>query len=813
MKRFALSLSLLLCTLAAIAQTPPPGFSKYATYAVQADGSFVPISLDNAKAMLTASGAGVAPPDATPPRGMYQAAVYGLMPDGVTFQPLQLDANGALIISGGGQGGGALFPITPGFVVNDTTTTAHTGGPKDFYNNMQYTQGEDLWGFGDSIMAADTQGPSSISKGFFAKLCSDYGGVCHNDAMGGTMSPQIATTVLGGFIVTDYNAPTRVMVEGGINDYINNGTALGAENNYKLSMQAGINWPGIAYNQKIMASRATQSGGSWIAAIGFFNAQNIAGVVGSWMEATTNGAALDFTVSAATVQTVGTSIGVLYRIDNSATPGTFTISIDGVLQTDLCSGTTTFTATGCNSVSTGTSLNPFEQIFPVTGATHDVHILSTSANPLYIGAVDVAPTSPMPTAPLVIVPGIPMQLADVDGTDSAAYNTIITTLATAMKARNINLLFVDLRGGNPGVNDTTDMGSNSLCGSIAPGNQHFNDCGSFHYAQTVENAAAFLGIPFTIPNTGGRSGVFTGPLSAPGNPQGNNTLQDWKPATSGVPGLTGFASGMEWTNNHNNFMMRTSEGLDSDGHFSLMNMIMGGFWGVYSCNTPFPTLASQCPALFTVDQGTGNVIEKFGNFSAPSITPGVLFLGVNFAKSMSGDSQALVSEADNGSIPIAPHHLLSWIPDTVGGTGSGAGDSGIDATLVCTSSNGKCAAAPTGNGFAVVVNGAFASAARTLVAADIPNLTQYQAAGNYFSFASGAVTANFIPKTISALGNQGNSSIADNGTDVITTEPFSAPAYNGPAVAPTGACTAGQWAFSKDGHASFCAAGTWGIKI
>jgi hypothetical protein len=39
-------------------------------------------------------------------------------------------------------------------------------------------------------------------------------------------------------------------------------------------------------------------------------------------------------------------------------------------------------------------------------------------------------------------------------------------------------------------------------------------------------------------------------------------------------------------------------------------------------------------------------------------------------------------------------------------------------------------------------------------------------------------------------------------------------AYLGPATAPSGGCgTNGQWVFSQDGHATFCAAGTWTTKI
>jgi hypothetical protein len=46
------------------------------------------------------------------------------------------------------------------------------------------------------------------------------------------------------------------------------------------------------------------------------------------------------------------------------------------------------------------------------------------------------------------------------------------------------------------------------------------------------------------------------------------------------------------------------------------------------------------------------------------------------------------------------------------------------------------------------------------------------------------------------------------------TVPLTAPSYRGPATAPSGSCTAsGAWVFSQDGHATFCASGTWVTKI
>ena len=64
------------------------------------------------------------------------------------------------------------------------------------------------------------------------------------------------------------------------------------------------------------------------------------------------------------------------------------------------------------------------------------------------------------------------------------------------------------------------------------------------------------------------------------------------------------------------------------------------------------------------------------------------------------------------------------------------------------------------------------------------------------------------------LTNSANVMVYDPATTTTTyTGNVSAP-ITGPATAPTGACTVnGQWVFSQDGHATFCAAGTWATKI
>jgi hypothetical protein len=69
----------------------------------------------------------------------------------------------------------------------------------------------------------------------------------------------------------------------------------------------------------------------------------------------------------------------------------------------------------------------------------------------------------------------------------------------------------------------------------------------------------------------------------------------------------------------------------------------------------------------------------------------------------------------------------------------------------------------------------------------------------------GGVSYTFSPTAMTAA-------TIDVGT--LNATMLSANTVSGPAVAPTGACTTnGAWAFSKDGHATFCNAGTWLTKI
>jgi len=88
---------------------------------------------------------------------------------------------------------------------------------------------------------------------------------------------------------------------------------------------------------------------------------------------------------------------------------------------------------------------------------------------------------------------------------------------------------------------------------------------------------------------------------------------------------------------------------------------------------------------------------------------------------------------------------------------------------------------------------------------------------SYISCSHAALGCNLggIPTASTATAGSSNVQIANTSfvSTAIATASANYQAAVGPAVAPTGACTTGLWSFSQDGHASFCAAGTWTVKI
>jgi hypothetical protein len=85
--------------------------------------------------------------------------------------------------------------------------------------------------------------------------------------------------------------------------------------------------------------------------------------------------------------------------------------------------------------------------------------------------------------------------------------------------------------------------------------------------------------------------------------------------------------------------------------------------------------------------------------------------------------------------------------------------------------------------------------------------TQVNSGVHAGTLASGCATG------IAFCVNSGSSFKVDTSGNA-TAASLTAATYVGPASAPSGSCTqVGAWVFSQDGHATFCASGTWVTKI
>ena len=225
-----------------------------------------------------------------------------------------------------------------------------------------------LYGFGDSTMASSYA--SSGMTGAFSILARDWPGPSVNNGYPGAYQSAISNMVFTLFGVqwTGNQVPV-IFSQGGINDANIIGNTTGGINNYKLELGAAMYWASLPLANKLMASTATASG----FAASYSGASLIGGLPGSAKQSTTNGDTLTFSITP-----TGTKIGVTYSAFIGG-GGTFSIKIDGTSQTDLCSGTTTFTGAGCNSAAV-TVATFFRQEFTVTaGTAHTVLITVTSA--------------------------------------------------------------------------------------------------------------------------------------------------------------------------------------------------------------------------------------------------------------------------------------------------------------------------------------------------------------------------------------------------------------------------------------------------
>jgi hypothetical protein len=478
--------------------------------------------------------------------------------------------------------------------------------------------------FGDSTNAGT--GASIAAMIFGAQLQNDIGGPWTNYGFAGFYTQGVADAAWGKWNPALAAPYPIVTYQGGINDA--NATTGGAGGNTTgglnmatLAVTAGVTHLALPIASVTMSSVAASTG-TWAA---FTNAVNLPlspGLTGTMMSSTTNASTRTYTLAA--------SPELVYTwAANDASAGTFTVSVNGSLQTNLCTGTTTFDSFGCNSATivVNGGLAFFSQVFAGNaGSANTVVITVTSAtnaaNIVY--DVGVTTTATLGNSP-IFVQGVQKQASDTDSAATAAYNTVISNEVTALRTAGLtNVYFVDPRNGIAAgtnypaaraLNTTTDYTSASCGGGLA--NLHFNDCGYQALVKLYESTAASDGYFLAIPQVPNRGTGQPGPIVGQENVNLSATIpfgNDWlvnpggtNSATSHMPGIGLYSASPLTTGTVSNGRIAYEEAGPNTG-FSIK--VEGSGSAPFAVCTVNGLLASTdvCPLIFSAQPSFGSYL-------------------------------------------------------------------------------------------------------------------------------------------------------------------------------------------------------------
>lgn len=304
--------------------------------------------------------------------------------------------------------------------------------------------------FADSIGAGT--GATDRSYGYAYLLRSQFGGKYTNYAVSGDQAMDQNKYIFGS--VNPSGAETFVH-ELGTNDVLYYQSTANLETFFKRIITANFVWPTITTANKVFAQSCTPTTGTWTPDIYY-----LSGLAAS---TATSGNVLTCSI------TVGSSgsIAVGYVAFNGGS-GTFTIKVNGTLQTDAIGSLgTTFDAFGDGGATitthNGATQGIIGQVFtgftPSTVAT--VAFTTTSSGLVEPAFVATYPAASVNNPSLVVVslnhqngtggaPGTP------DDTLSGTYNGFEQTIAASLTSLGSNIIFANTRAG---------MVSDTLCGN------------------------------------------------------------------------------------------------------------------------------------------------------------------------------------------------------------------------------------------------------------------------------------------------------------------------------------------------------------
>ena len=401
-------------------------------------------------------------------------------------------------------------------VVGEGPTVPTLGTPSSYdvmgrpFQVGNYAQ---MFAAGDSYEFA--LGAPKRQAGFIDTLAADApaarGGFT-DVSVSGLTTGTISHNLFAGFSANPL-VPSLVVLDGGANDGnqdTSTPTSVSSPSlvNYANLLNFELSWAAIPYTQRVMASAATGSTGTWGAYTAFGPATPLNGSQGTEMYTSTAGATRTFTVT--TPQNV-TMLNLKYRQINGYT-GTFNVSVDGAAVSERCSGTATWSKGPCSGQAFFSAFNGqgwVAQNLPVTPAgssstlttTHTLVVTNVDTTNLFLVSVDWL----LPT-PSVNTNVVEFLNTNTVWPNATLYNTALSNVISGFRSLGqTEMILADQNNGvsyagvtYPGLT-STDLGPTASCPS---GNTNHPNCtGHPKVAAILEYSADAAGYPFAF--TGG----------------------------------------------------------------------------------------------------------------------------------------------------------------------------------------------------------------------------------------------------------------------------------------------------------------------
>ena len=425
-------------------------------------------------------------------------------PSGSATLPTATASGQALVSTGAGQAYTAQT-LTPSLIGADPAGA----GPAAQAASAPLLKAVNFaYAFGDSF-GAGTGGSVPQRDGGFGMSLRDTPAPSNNFAVYGYTMPQIVNVALDAYqseagAQLNPNLPNVSLSDGGINDTSADtcGRTAGTNcaNNFMLAFRTLLRYVTIPDTNKIRASAATITGTNAVDTT-IPLAPTVFASPGTAMSMSSSGATMTFNIPSSS----STSVGLIYPVTNTGT-GSFTVSVDGTLQTDTCSSTTTFTSAPCGgqALASSTTYTAFTQEFAVSPNTaHTLVVTTLSASPVPVLEVDWVPPSTTPNLSRVFSLGVP---PTGNAVNYPIYDTLVSSMVAQEAADGIPSYFVDVRNGTYAMNSTTDLAltATSTC-TASQVSGHPNSCGYLKMYNQIALTEQQAGFVFSSFNRGGKA--------------------------------------------------------------------------------------------------------------------------------------------------------------------------------------------------------------------------------------------------------------------------------------------------------------------